>query len=388
MFTNNIYYKNNSRDILTDKSYGHLGIMKNKRNRRFMTKKEVTTEILKYYVITRIVLIFIMLLNNYILPINYPEFPSIFYVFDGQHYLNIAANGYISDYLYAFFPVVPLLIRYLGGAGFLILNQVCVLLTAYLLYLIGDKHLKLKDPLVPVKFFFISPISIMTMVYYTEALFMFLTTLSYYLYKEKKYYIILGIALGLCSTVRITGSILFLALFILMSIDFFKHNIKFKNIIVTYVPATIISCIYPIFLYFKTGNPFKFIEVQNYWLKESSNIFRILYDVVVKTINDFGIFWAVNSVLTIVIVVAFTKYMIKNRKEESYYGLFTYFLLTIIMICFTIKGNGDPLTSYYRYIFACFPVYFMIGDKPINYILITFFSIIVANLFVLNIYFF
>ena len=353
-----------------------------------MNKKEIFKKILKYYLITRIFLIFLMIVDNYLLRIKLPYFPSVFYVWDGEHYINIAENGYIKDYLYAFFPAIPLLLRYLGKVGLFVLNQICVVLTSYLFYVIGKKYLKIKDPYVPVKYWLISPIAVTTMVFYTEALFVFLTTLTYYLYKEKKYYFVMGLVLGLCSTIRSTGSILFFSLFIIMIIDWIKKRIKLKDIIITYIPATIISCAYPIYLYITTGNPFKFVEVQKYWLKTSSNIFRILYDVIVYTINDFGYLWTINSILTIIIIFYIIRYIIKNRKEKSYYSLYIYMIMTIIMICFTIKGNGDPLTSYYRYIFASFPIYFMLKDDIKTYMILGAFTILVSNFFLINAYFF
>ena len=353
-----------------------------------MNKKEIFKKILKYYLFSRIFLIFLMIVDNYLLGTKYPQIPSIFYVWDGEHYLTIAKDGYIFDYLYAFFPTIPLLIRYLGKILFLILNQVCVVSTCYTLYLIGAKHLKLKNPLSPVLFFLLSPIAITTMLFYTEAIFLFLTTLTYYLYKEKKHFLIIGLLLGLCSTIRSTGSILFFSLFIIMVIDWIKKRVKLKNIIITYIPATIISCTYPIYLYFTTGNPFKFIEVQEHWLKKSSNIIRLLYDVIVQTINEFGILWTVNSVLTLILMGYLIKYVIKNRKEKTYHDFYIYILMTIFVISFTIKGNGDPLTSYYRYLFACFPIYFMFQDKFKNYIIMGSITILITNFFLMSSYFF
>ena len=353
-----------------------------------MNKKEVIKEILKYYLITRVFLITLLIVDNFLLKIKFPNIESVFYLWDGEHYLNIANNGYISDYLYAFFPTIPLLIRYLGKIGFLLLNQICVILTSYLLYEIGNKHLKLKNTYSPVFFWLISPISVTTMLYYTEAIFLFLTTLTYYLYKEKKYFFVTGLVLGLCSTIRSTGSILFFSLFIIMVIDWIKKKIKFKNIITTFIPATIISCTYPIYLYYITGNPFKFIEVQQYWLKKSSNIIRLLYDVLIQTINDYKLIWAINSILTILLLYYLIRYIIKNRREKKYSNFFIYTLLTIFMLSFTIKGNGDPLTSYYRYIFACFPIYFMFKDEFKYYMIIGSASILISNFFLLNLYFF
>ena len=62
---------------------------------------------------------------------------------------------------------------------------------------------------------------------------------------------------------------------------------KFKNILITYIPATIISCIYPIYLYFKTGNPLYFVDVQfEYWGKIATNIFTVFFKAGKIIFND------------------------------------------------------------------------------------------------------
>ena len=182
-------------------------------------KKEVLKKILKYYIITRLILVVFLIVFKFILPYSSLEYKNIFMLFDNEYYLEIAKNGYSSNHLYAFFPLVPLLIRYLGRIGFILLNQVLTILSSYIIYIIDKDIFKNKDNYKVVLLWLISPISIFTMMFYTEGLFVFLTLLAYLLYKRKKNYLLLGIIIGLSVLTRNLGSMLFLMIVIFMIIN-------------------------------------------------------------------------------------------------------------------------------------------------------------------------
>ena len=125
---------------------------------------------------------------------------------DCKHYIDIAYNGYAEDYLYAFFPLVPILIRLIGVFGVIVLNQILSIVIAYMFLDISKNMLNNKNAIFTARLWLWSPIAVTTVVCYTEALFVFLTLFSFYLYKNKKYYIVLGISLGLSVMCRNTGS--------------------------------------------------------------------------------------------------------------------------------------------------------------------------------------
>ena len=353
-------------------------------------KKKITVlkKILLYYAITRAILIVLMICWNILLPKFPSEYNSVFALFDNEHYLAIASNGYTLQYQYAFFPLVPLLIRYLGKWGFLLLEQLLVIISSYLLYYINRFIFKNKDNYDAVFFWLISPISVFTMMFYTEAIFVFLTLLAYYLYKTKRNYFALGTILGLSVMTRSIGSMLFFALFIFMMIDTFKGKEKFKNVLITYIPATIISCLYPIYLYLKVGNPLYFIDTQAYWLKVHSNIFRVLFDTF-RLIDWHGPFIFIFNIFLTIFIFGYVIYiMIKKRNEKKYYDIFVYMIFSMISICSLVKNYSDPLTSYYRYIFGCFPIYFIMDKRPSIVIIVILLSMFVTTLFLSGTYFF
>ena len=154
--------------------------------------KEVFIKLLKIFIITRIVLIIFLILSEYFLSnLNVSLYKHVFDLFDNEHYLNIAKNGYTYMHELAFFPLTPLLIRCLGKFGFLLLNQFCVLLSGFLFYLISNNVYQRDDNCWVSILYFISPISIFTCMFYSEAIFVFLTILAFYLYKIKKKYLLL-----------------------------------------------------------------------------------------------------------------------------------------------------------------------------------------------------
>lgn len=346
--------------------------------------------IFNYFIFTRICLLILLFIAEIILSkTNFSVYDDVFELFDNVHYLNIAKYGYIKEYQYAFFPLTPLLIRFLGRAGFIILNQILVYAAGYLLYLIAKDVFKKENPFNIPLLYFISPIAVFTCMFYSEALFMFLTVLSFYLYKTKKSYLGFGIALGLSVAARSAGSMLFFALFIFMFIDFVKKKEKFKNILLVYVPATIISCLYPTYLYIQTGNPLYFVNVQfDYWGKVGTNILMLFFDAAKILFDNFYMLYIVDYLLVLFLFGYIIWYIIKHRTEKNYWDLFVYLIFTLIAISSNIKKSESGVVSFYRYIFCSFPIYFMIKDKNIYTLLLIAVTGFVSFCFLLGIYFY
>lgn len=348
-------------------------------------KESNNKKILIYFFISRIIIVILTLL--FLAAMNKMDIDFYLNLMDNEHYLAIANSGYSIYYQYAFFPLIPILIRILGKIGFLILNQVLVLLSAYLIYYIDKEIFKNDKNIFPVLFWLLSPITSFSFAFYTEPLFIFLTLLAYYLYKEKKSYLLLGTVIGLSVMTRSTGSMLFFSIFIAMMYNVFKKKEKFKNVVITYIPATIISCLYPIYLYVQTSNPLYFIEAQDYWYKVSSNIFTVFIDGIKYTNWNYFIF-IFNYFFTLVLFIYIIYLFIKNRKNKKYYDIMLYILLTLLAITTSVKSVNDPFTSYYRYIFGMFSLYFLINRNYILLFISTLFCIFVSLLFYTGFYFY
>ena len=229
---------------------------------------------------------------------------------------------------------------------------------------------------------------------YTESIFIFLTILTLYLYKNKKY-LLAGISLGLSVFCRNMGSMLFFSIFIYMFYEFIKGKVKFKDILIMYIPATIISLIYPVYLQVVFNNWHLFIDSQHmYWDRISSNIFLVIIMDIKYVIKfpDFGnyLYFVVNYMFLGLMIYLIYKDIVKNKKLTINS---MYMILSILAIFSSCRdGYNIPSTSFYRYFLGCYPIY-LIGseenDKVYNVIFYVFILLFLmcSMLFVSNVFF-
>lgn len=332
--------------------------------------------------------------------------------FDVEHYSNIAKNGYTDNFLYAFFPLFPLVMRIFYNFKIMILGTIMFnLLLGYFSTILIYKILDLynyndfnKRSLL--KLWFYSPITLFIIIPYTEGLFIFLTLLAFYMYITKKNYFINGIIIGLSVLTRSFGAMLFFAIFIDWIIKVFKEKrdlkSEFKNICLMYIPATIISLLYPVYLYIKTGNLFYFIDVQYiYWFRKKSNFIKALYiefDMLFKSTDAILIMLKILNIclllFSIYLIIKVIFSFIKN-KQKGYITLIVYVILCFISAFSTMRSDGInfPTCSIYRYFLGMFPIYLMdmnLNENDIfaNTLILLFkvFNVIVVTVFAFDIF--
>ena len=336
--------------------------------------------------------------------------------FDAEHYRRIAADGYYIDGETVFFPVIPLIIRYLGDIGLVVINQIAFITALYLLKKILLRlkgGAKVSTVLAVVA---VSPLALFTSLEYTEALFFLFTVAAFLLFVEKKYPLLMGLILGLSVATRNTGSLLFFAIFTGMCIRLVQSKEKgrcIKDILMCYIPATAISLIYPVFLQLKFGNWKIFMDAQySYWIRIPSNIIKTTwislkviftdtyqFDGAVDTI----VLFKINEVLS-VLLMAFVIFLIvreillmRRRKTLSAPSVaaIVYSVLFIIAICMTIRDPklDCPTDSFYRYYMSLFPMYLGLGrfsEKGADVCLIVslVISLVTSSMFCLGAFFF
>ena len=337
-------------------------------------------ELRKKFIYSRIIILSIFI---FVGSINY-SFCDLFQLFDVEHYFNIALNGYVSDYLYAFFPFFPLIIRVFSVIStntlFLIisiclLNNIATYITSIYLYKLIEIYCPNNKNLI-YSIWLYSPVAFFTVIPYTEALFLLFTVISFYLYKEKKNYFVMGILIGLSVATRNVGSILFFTIFIGMVI---KRE-KFINIIKTYIPATIISCLYPAYLYIHTGQWNRFMTIQSeQWGRVNSNFFTLIATDLNKLIHsDFIIIKLVIVIILTMLIFMFVLVItniIKLIKKDcnSDFELILYLLLSFIAICSSMRSKNVPTpssVSMHRYVAGAFSIYLLLpkNQKILRYI--------------------
>lgn len=287
-------------------------------------------------------------------------------LWDNEHYVAIAQEGYIWEWQTAFFPVIPLLIRLIGQNGVVILNQLAVLASMFLM----DEWNEKEDFFI-IDFFAMLPIGFFSIMLYTEALLFFFTLLAFYLFVKRRFGYGLGIVIGIGVAIKSIGAMLFFAIFIGMCYLWYRKQISIREIMKTYIPATIISCMYPVYLQIMFGNWKLFMDCQyEYWARMKTNPLEelwIQFQVIFYNGTDMYAIYRVNEIVTL-IVVAFMIYgaycciiacrnMTCNRVNAMVMLLYLFFSLVAINASIRIPFDSAPTTSFYRYYYSLFPVY-------------------------------
>lgn len=207
------------------------------------------------------------ILSNY----HLPEFITKLANFDGVHYLLIAQNGY-QQYQQAFFPLYPLLIRFLSPiffhnpllAGFFISNF-CFFLGLYFFYhyllLLRIEQKTAQWTLILLLFF---PTSFFFGAIYTEGLFFLLVSLTLYFLEKKQfgYYFFALISVFLASLTRLIGLFLVLPIFF----HLIKERLKKKKLFIIHYSLLTTPFLglflYSFYLWQTTGDPLFFFHSQ------------------------------------------------------------------------------------------------------------------------------
>lgn len=325
---------------------------------------------------SRLMFILLMLISK-------NSYSTILELGDGILYKEIAQFGYIEDDLVAFFPLIPILIRCFGDIGMLIINELAFLGTLFILKDFLIKDYKYKDVSLVLLLLALSPTGFFSMLEYTESLFFFFTLSAFVLFKKKKHPLLMGILIGLSVVTRNVGSLLFFAIFVGMCLDMIKKKTRFVDIVTAYIPATLLSISFPVYLQYAFGRWDAFVDTQftNY-IRVRSNFFYTLYwNLRYVFTNEFPydgtdamVLYKVNEFISlllmcfvILLVIREILPMIKNKRIESDSVVLVLFcVFYIISLTSTIRDPmlDCPTYSFYRYYLAMFSIFVMLGKTP------------------------
>ena len=320
------------------------------------------SDIIVLFLLARLIYLLIMLISG-------NHISTILKLFDAGEYLSIASSGYTSDKQTAFFPFLPILIRFTTQYGAMLVCNLCFAVSILFLKKLGCNFWVLAT-------FALGPMGFFSMLLYTESIFFFFTIVAFYLYKNRKKPVVMGILLGLSVMTRSTGSLLFFAVFIGMCIQCIKKELRFRNIVIAYIPATLISLIYPTYLQITRGNWKLFVDCQyTEWNKVRSSVFKNVLISIKMIFTDTYPFRSdvyeplekANEAISLIFLIMFITYvavsvfaMIKKRKiDAEEITVIAYIILTLLATNSTIKNPyvDAPTVSFYRYYLAIFPVY-------------------------------
>ncbi len=214
---------------------------------------------------------------------NLPSWLSSLANFDGIYYISIARHGY-SQYEQAFFPLYPMLIKFLTPLFLnnqlltgIIISNVLFLLGLFVFY----RYLKLilSDsiqfyPILSILFLLVFPTSFFFGAVYTEGLFFFLLISSLYFLKKERYLLVVIFAF-LASLTRLIGVFLIIPILfhliekskvksqnLKLKLKSFLHFILNTKYLILLISPLLGLALYCFYLWKTTGDPFFFLTSQ------------------------------------------------------------------------------------------------------------------------------
>jgi len=340
--------------------------------------------LVKVFLLWRLWLFFLGWLGIKLLPFKY-SFPYVEHIlkpygnellwswanFDGVHYLLIAQKGYIAQGTQAFFPLYPLLIRFLNLffrnflISGLIISHLSFFFASLLFYKLIFIDYSKKIAKATITFLLLFPTSFFFAAYYTESLFFLLLTSFYYFLRRDNFFKASFIAFFATMT-KLIGIFLTPVLFFYF---YKKYKIKpkmknrefLKKIIFSFFPILALLG-YMFYLNKNYGDPLFFIHAQATWgASRSVDKLILLYQVfyryfkMIFTFNldkffYFTLFLEFFSGLIFLILLIWV-YFKKINKIYLLFAVPAYFLPT-----FTGTFSSMP-----RYVLVLFPCFIVLG---------------------------
>lgn len=310
--------------------------------------------------------------------------------FDGVHYLRIAQNGYDFIPSQAFFPVYPFLIRlfnffpknsfldtaiYVDPSFFIsgiLVSNIFALLGFYVFYKLAKTEFDKKTALISLLFLLSWPTSFYFGAIYTESLFLFVSSLSFY-FSLKKNFLLAGIFAFFASATKVVG----VCLFILLAIEFYlsykdklKLNNKFLKDILGVFIAPFGLLFYIFYLWRSFGKPFYFVQAQPLFDAERSDkpiilLPQVLYRYAKIFINTpvFSQQFAIAMLELTLTLFCFSALIILLKKMRLSHIVFTF----LVLIIPTLTGTLTSMPRYTLTAFLIFPVLAKYYPKAVKF---------------------
>lgn len=313
--------------------------------------------------------------DSILLDYNLPRWLYSWANFDGVHYLRLIRFGYHGDlYIQAFFPVYPLIFKFINYVinnlliSSLIVSNISFLLFLYFWYdLIKDEISKAVAfwstatiLLFPTSFYLVSS--------YTESTFLLFIILSFW-FARKKNYLATALFIALASATRVTGILVLPAIIIGIIFKNFKFGDSIKIInIKKHLKPILITCLgslglfsYMYYLYKEFGDPLYFFHVQAEFgdgVRQESLvsyprvIWRYIKILLTARPFDWKYFSYVQDLIAGTVGLAIIVYSAtKTKISYVVFALLAFFLPTL-------TGTFSAMP---RFILVAFPIYIVLG---------------------------
>jgi len=309
--------------------------------------------------------------------------------FDGAHYIAIAQEGYLYGLTQVYFPLYPLLIRWLTlltknqlVSGIIIAHLALIGFIYYFIKL-GRLDYSVKTIrwallillLFPTSFFFFS--------LYTESLFLFFVALSLYLARTKRF-IPAALIAGLASATRLVG------IFLLPAILWEYYQVHKKPAWFSLAKLTVLASsgllAYLLFLQRQFHNFLIFITAQpGFGAGRQVDTIVMLYQVIFRYIKMFFGVSPQNDIYLVlvfefVISLAFLGLIIYALIKKFRVSYLLFFIPAFLLPTFTGSFASMP-----RYVLAGFPLFYLLASiksKPIKIIALIFSGLLLTWAFI------
>lgn len=305
--------------------------------------------------------------------------------FDGVHYLGIAANGYFAQYTQAFFPVYPLLIRFLGQvlgsdliAGLLLshLSLIAWLVMLYKLLRLDYSKVVTQKTLILLMIF---PTAFFWGSLYTESFFMLLVVSSFYLLRTKRFWQAFFLV-ALASGTRVVGVFLWPALVWEIYQNFKGENyLKLGKKLLPSIIAPIGLLLYMYYLHVNFDDPLYFLHAQPaFGAERSSDRLILLYQVVYRYIKmlvtvQIDSWLYLRVIQEFLISLSFVGLSVGSFfKIRQSYAIFA----LAALITPTLTGTFSSMPRYALVAFPVFVLMAQVKNKKIYQLLLTIFAIL------------
>jgi len=331
----------------------------------------VKTILLSFF-LSRIFFVIAAYISSLVIPLNEgyvgrqfsPDSHFLFWAwanFDGRHFLNIASTGY-QNFDFAYFPLYPLLISFFSTTAlhdFLVsgiaINLVALIISLIVVYkiILLDYPKKIARLAIVLLCFF--PLSFFYNSVYADALFLMLSSLSFY-FARKKNWFLSSVFLSLTICTRLSGVVLSagIAWELVFGKAIASNDIKanfFRWCFQSLILAFLGLLPYLGYLQIVHGDWLLFQKSMVAW-GQNSLVFlpQVIYRYfkILTTVNThLLVYWvAVFELLTFIAYMALSIYVWKKVRQS--YAVFM--VLLLIMVTFTGTLAGTP-----RYMLHLFP---------------------------------
>jgi hypothetical protein len=216
---------------------------------------------------------------------------DIWGVFDSGWYLSIATHGYRPEVVsgipaagqadYAFFPLYPLLIRfvalfvkdhYLAGIA---VSNICLFLACVALYRLVRLDSDHDTALASTKYLLVFPVAFILSGVFTESLFLLLAIMCFY-YAKRGRWLLVGIAGFLLALTRPVGTLIFLPMLYeyARQKEFDARLLRADIGFLLLIPLGLLA--FAVHNCFLTGDPLAFVRIQAGWGHRLTNPFLFL----------------------------------------------------------------------------------------------------------------